>query len=236
MALTCQIHLGFALLGAFRQLGQRAEVLASSQAELRYAEGALAWRTHHGPVFHPDPRSGWQWVRTSDQRRRLGSVSRLSIVRSCQAWPASLDETARRCAPAGLPQPRGRRQRSGLGSKPHTDRAYRLGARQGARTLSLGFGQRAIRPVTCRAGDRDRTGMASLEGWGSAIELHPREQLIVHGSARRPGLPKLSSAGCAGASRAAAALLRGRGRSQNPTPSGRWLVAGTGSAGGSRTR
>jgi hypothetical protein len=24
------------------------------------------------------------------------------------------------------------------------------------------------------AGDRDRTGMASLEGWGSAIELHPR--------------------------------------------------------------
>ena len=28
-----------------------------------------------------------------------------------------------------------------------------------------------------RAGDRDRTGMASLEGWGSTIELHPR----VHG-------------------------------------------------------
>ena len=25
-----------------------------------------------------------------------------------------------------------------------------------------------------RAGDRDRTGMASLEGWGSTIELHPR--------------------------------------------------------------
>ena len=24
------------------------------------------------------------------------------------------------------------------------------------------------------AGDRDRTGMASLEGWGSTIELHPR--------------------------------------------------------------
>ena len=23
------------------------------------------------------------------------------------------------------------------------------------------------------AGDRDRTGMASLEGWGSTIELHP---------------------------------------------------------------
>ena len=26
-----------------------------------------------------------------------------------------------------------------------------------------------------RAGDRDRTGMASLEGWGSAIELRPRD-------------------------------------------------------------
>ena len=25
-----------------------------------------------------------------------------------------------------------------------------------------------------RAGDRDRTGVASLEGWGSTIELHPR--------------------------------------------------------------
>jgi hypothetical protein len=25
-----------------------------------------------------------------------------------------------------------------------------------------------------RAGDRDRTGMASLEGWGSTIELRPR--------------------------------------------------------------
>lgn len=26
------------------------------------------------------------------------------------------------------------------------------------------------------AGDRDRTGMTSLEGWGSTIELHPRDQ------------------------------------------------------------
>ena len=26
-----------------------------------------------------------------------------------------------------------------------------------------------------RAGDRDRTGMASLEGWSSTIELRPRE-------------------------------------------------------------
>src|SRR3954452_9529755 len=25
------------------------------------------------------------------------------------------------------------------------------------------------------AGDRDRTGMTSLEGWGSTIELHPRD-------------------------------------------------------------
>jgi hypothetical protein len=30
------------------------------------------------------------------------------------------------------------------------------------------------------AGDRDRTGMASLEGWGSAIELRPRSQQTVH--------------------------------------------------------
>lgn len=31
-------------------------------------------------------------------------------------------------------------------------------------------------PLCCLngAGDRDRTGMASLEGWGSTIELHPR--------------------------------------------------------------
>ncbi|MEY4900124.1 MAG: hypothetical protein RI895_546 [Actinomycetota bacterium] len=28
------------------------------------------------------------------------------------------------------------------------------------------------------AGDRDRTGMASLEGWGSTIELHPRANLF----------------------------------------------------------
>jgi DNA-directed RNA polymerase specialized sigma24 family protein len=28
---------------------------------------------------------------------------------------------------------------------------------------------------SCGAGDRDRTGMTSLEGWGSAIELHPRD-------------------------------------------------------------
>lgn|GEM_PF-4014202 len=27
--------------------------------------------------------------------------------------------------------------------------------------------------INLGAGDRDRTGMASLEGWGSTIELHP---------------------------------------------------------------
>ena len=31
-----------------------------------------------------------------------------------------------------------------------------------------------IRRVKTGAGDRDRTGMASLEGWGSTIELHPQ--------------------------------------------------------------
>ena len=30
------------------------------------------------------------------------------------------------------------------------------------------------RDVRCGAGDENRTRMASLEGWGSAIELHPR--------------------------------------------------------------
>jgi hypothetical protein len=29
--------------------------------------------------------------------------------------------------------------------------------------------------VLAGAGDRDRTGMTSLEGWGSTIELHPHE-------------------------------------------------------------
>src|SRR5687767_15110968 len=38
------------------------------------------------------------------------------------------------------------------------------------------------------AGDRDRTGMASLEGWGSTIELHPR------GAASRLAGPPPSSA------------------------------------------
>ncbi len=35
-------------------------------------------------------------------------------------------------------------------------------------------GQGSDLPEQSGAGDRDRTGMASLEGWGSTIELHPR--------------------------------------------------------------
>src|SRR5207302_5072918 len=34
----------------------------------------------------------------------------------------------------------------------------------------------ADRRSYARAGDRDRTGMTSLEGWDSAIELHPRSR------------------------------------------------------------
>ena len=33
------------------------------------------------------------------------------------------------------------------------------------------------------ADDQDRTGMASLEGWGSTIELHPRVLNTVLGAA-----------------------------------------------------
>ena len=31
--------------------------------------------------------------------------------------------------------------------------------------------------IRCGAGDENRTRMASLEGWGSAIELHPRSEI-----------------------------------------------------------
>jgi hypothetical protein len=31
----------------------------------------------------------------------------------------------------------------------------------------------------CGAGDENRTRMTSLEGWGSAIELHPRSVMIL---------------------------------------------------------
>ena len=36
------------------------------------------------------------------------------------------------------------------------------------------------RDFRCGAGDENRTRMASLEGWGSAIELHPRSVMILH--------------------------------------------------------
>ncbi len=35
------------------------------------------------------------------------------------------------------------------------------------------------RDLLVGAGDRDRTGMASLEGWGSTIELHPQTPMNV---------------------------------------------------------
>ena len=41
------------------------------------------------------------------------------------------------------------------------------------------------------AGDRDRTGMASLEGWSSTIELHPR---ILAQSSQTPKLRTLEIA------------------------------------------
>ena len=37
--------------------------------------------------------------------------------------------------------------------------------------------QRLYLKMNRGAGDRDRTGMVSLEGWGSTIELHPRGDL-----------------------------------------------------------
>ena len=58
------------------------------------------------------------------------------------------------------------------------------------------------------AGDRDRTGMASLEGWGSTIELHPRDLREVRGepSAAAPW----SSAGLLGRSGQRRERLHGR--------------------------
>ena len=51
--------------------------------------------------------------------------------------------------------------------------AERRWGRLRART-DLGRGPRQHREAfVIGAGDRDRTGMASLEGWGSTIELHP---------------------------------------------------------------
>jgi hypothetical protein len=53
-----------------------------------------------------------------------------------------------------------------------------------------------------RAGDRDRTGMTSLEGWGSTIELRPRDGgctsrsgRAVTGSVPAPASPTQPSLG-----------------------------------------
>ena len=48
-----------------------------------------------------------------------------------------------------------------------------------------------------RAGDRDRTGMASLEGWGSAIELHPRSNALRPATLPRCFLAGVSERWCA---------------------------------------
>ena len=49
--------------------------------------------------------------------------------------------------------------------------------------------QAGFEPVTCGsscgAGDGNRTRMTSLEGWGSAIELHPRDTAVEGGVAGR---------------------------------------------------
>jgi hypothetical protein len=56
--------------------------------------------------------------------------------------------------------------------------------RDGGPDLRLGGG----------AGDRDRTGMASLEGWGSAIELHPHERppsvRVLRGASLMPAVAR----------------------------------------------
>ena len=43
-----------------------------------------------------------------------------------------------------------------------------------AKDSSRGGGLGCDLQVLAGAGDRDRTGMTSLEGWGSTIELRPR--------------------------------------------------------------
>ena len=81
-------------------------------------------------------------------------------------------------------------------------------------------------PVNCvprhrsGAGDRDRTGMASLEGWGSTIELHPRDW------GENPSLPVRNPADHAlRGSRSGSRVARGdpgaRGGATAPIPTGR---------------
>ena len=43
--------------------------------------------------------------------------------------------------------------------------------------FSRGVVDWVISRVIFREGNRDRTGMASLEGWGSTIELHPQMKI-----------------------------------------------------------
>jgi hypothetical protein len=56
---------------------------------------------------------------------------------------------------------------------------------QVVRVQHLGVTQARLRTAAAKmrgAGDRDRTGMTSLEGWGSAIELRPRGGLAAPAS------------------------------------------------------
>jgi hypothetical protein len=103
------------------------------------------------------------------QSRRLlgGSPPRHSIelIRD-QLWSREghLRALPGRIAPAALPihdLPGDNKHHDGVPSEPSPEFLQKV--------------CQAGRPATLRgAGDRDRTGMASLEGWGSTIELHPR--------------------------------------------------------------
>ena len=70
-------------------------------------------------------------------------------------------------------------------------------------SFGVGAGKQACgHRTSLRAGDRDRTGMASLEGWGSAIELHPRGAPVLPDVLIMPDVPvQLPSRVRSGASR-----------------------------------
>ena len=74
-------------------------------------------------------------------------------------------------------------------SRPRRDRIANARQTSGRRALETTKPHVGIRFLTCGfsggAGDRDRTGMTSLEGWGSAIELHPRGTPVGAGAAGR---------------------------------------------------
>ena len=67
------------------------------------------------------------------------------------------------------------------------------------------------------AGDRDRTGMASLEGWGSAIELHPRASAAAGRRHARRGALRLGGS-AAGRSVVASAPALGAGDREFESP------------------